>query len=141
MCLPLKEGSLGLKNIKDFNTTLLLKWKLRILEEEEAKLREVLSSRYGNILLLVQTGMASSCNNSKSIWWRDIVNLENRYNSADFLNRCNFIVGNGNTISFWKIAWIKDVTLKFLYPNLNDLSIKKGNSMAEVGSIIHNRWY
>ncbi|XP_058752846.1 uncharacterized protein LOC131626047 [Vicia villosa] len=77
-CLPLKDGGLGLKNIEDFNSALMLKWKWRILGGEQAKWKEVLSTRYGNIQLALQIDSPVRCRRRSSAWWSDIKKLENR---------------------------------------------------------------
>lgn len=112
----------------------MLKWKWRILEKENLKWKEVLYARYENIQLIVQNSIDSNNNISKSTWWKDLINLENRYFGEDFLSRCIFSVGNSASILFWNAAWIKDKNLKSLFPNLYALSNSKGCGVAEAGN-------
>ncbi|XP_058780367.1 uncharacterized protein LOC131654005 [Vicia villosa] len=79
-------------------------------------------------------------NISKSIWWKDLINLEKRYFGEDFLNRCSFVVCNGASTSFWNAVWIKYKNLKSMFPALYALSNSKGCSVVEAGSRYDNCW-
>ncbi|XP_058764274.1 uncharacterized protein LOC131637688 [Vicia villosa] len=136
------KGGLGLKNIEAFNSALLIKWKWRIIKGEQAKWKEVLSARYGNIQLLIQKGKEARCNSAVSTWWSDLTKAENRHSGKDFLSGCIFKLGNGSAVSFWKAAWLKEYSLQSIYPNLYDLSTKKYMSVAEAGKEVeeHGLW-
>lgn len=68
LCLQMKEGGLGLKNIEVFNTALMEKWKWRIINGENGKWRDLLSARYGNIQMQIQNGGAARRNRAISSW-------------------------------------------------------------------------
>ena len=47
VCKPRKEGVLGLRNIQNFNSALLAKWKWRLIAEEKGRWKEMVISKYG----------------------------------------------------------------------------------------------
>ncbi|XP_058765688.1 uncharacterized protein LOC131639202 [Vicia villosa] len=62
VCLPIEKGGLGLRRIRDFNFSLLHKWRWRILGGLEALWYNVLKARYDDINLhVVFNGLISGC--------------------------------------------------------------------------------
>lgn len=45
VCMPKKEGDLGIKNLERFNCSLLAKWKWLFLVDENASWRGILTHR------------------------------------------------------------------------------------------------
>lgn len=54
------------------NATLLCKWKLRILTDKDTVWHGTLSSRFGNLKMMVLIGDISVVEKRYSIWWRGI---------------------------------------------------------------------
>lgn len=49
VCLPKKEGGLGVKNLVEFNKALLGKWRWRLLKKEGGLWVRIVKSRYGDL--------------------------------------------------------------------------------------------
>ncbi|XP_058760910.1 uncharacterized protein LOC131634280 [Vicia villosa] len=64
VCLPIECGGLGLKNISDFNMSLLNKWRWRILKGEDSLWFNLLKARYRDI------AMNSFCGGKDEVCWR-----------------------------------------------------------------------
>ncbi|XP_058775768.1 uncharacterized protein LOC131650044 [Vicia villosa] len=102
------------------NIALLSKWKWRILSEEEVVWRSILVSRYGEVKKKVLIGDKSVVHKSDSIWWRDIIIVDN-YSSLFYHNfagavECN--VGNGTDTPFWYCNWAATLPLRHAFPEL-----------------------
>ncbi|XP_058774436.1 uncharacterized protein LOC131648722 [Vicia villosa] len=70
VCRPVDKGGLGLRRMEDFNMTLLLKWKRRILESTNSVWYSMLKARYGDVKLqVVIEGGKIDNYSSKSVWW------------------------------------------------------------------------
>ena len=68
ICLPKESGGLGIKDINKFNLALLGKWKWNLFHHHGELWTKVLESKYGGWRGLDE----ASCDNSASIWWRDL---------------------------------------------------------------------
>lgn len=49
ICRPKLQGGLGVKNIEDFNVSLLRKWKWSLLVDNHAPWSKLLTYKYGNV--------------------------------------------------------------------------------------------
>lgn len=114
---------------------LLNKWKWRILKDQNAAWRKILSSRYGNIENKVFVRNNSVLNNNNSIWWRylvltdsTIIPILNRFTSAV---RCT--VGCSNNTTFWYSKWICNQPPWETYPELFVQAINTDCYVAETG--------
>ena len=70
VCKPLQEGGLGIKEIRNFNSALLAKWKWRIMSDEGGKWKDILQSKYGTEEGRRQVGLKY-----QSWWWRDLTKV------------------------------------------------------------------
>lgn len=43
--------------------------------------------------------------------WKDI-----SHGYSSFLQCCNFVVGNGESVRFWEDSWLEDRSLNVMYP-------------------------
>ncbi|KAI5411581.1 hypothetical protein KIW84_056590 [Lathyrus oleraceus] len=68
VCKPKEEGGLGIKNLELFNKALLLKWKWRIVKENDALWSEILRVRYINPKLKMFIDGGSKTRRDESIW-------------------------------------------------------------------------
>lgn len=98
VCLSKIQGGLGVRNLREVNDCLLLKWWWRYGREENALWKQVLCSKYGGIggrwsLLSVDLGLLSSL-------WQDVllINSSNPALSEFFWNNIKTVVGNGRRI-------------------------------------------
>ncbi|XP_058755916.1 uncharacterized protein LOC131629131 [Vicia villosa] len=109
VCLPIEKGGLGIRRINDFNVALLYKWKWRILEEAGSLWHEVLKARYGDLKTTILIGAAyNKGKDFTSIWWVDILALDNHVAKDFFNQQCRFlevsiasIRGWGNGVWLW----------------------------------------
>ena len=93
---PLEEGGLGIKYIRNFNTTLLAKWKWRILGEEKGKLKDSILSKYGMMHRHYQLPLKY-----QSWWWRDLCKSCGEEKEEDwFRGALEWKVGSGDKIRF-----------------------------------------
>lgn len=125
MTLPLNKGGLGVKKLDIFNLALLNKWRWRILQGKSSLWLDLLKARYGDISLEVlgtddQVRASSLC----SWWWKDITkiysasSLSPHHTHDPIASGCKFIIHNGFITSFWFAAWLENIPLVELYPEL-----------------------
>lgn len=98
MCKSGESGSLGIKNIKTFNVTLLGKWKWRLGLEEKGLWKDILVSKYGSW----RTLNSESTNSKESRWWKDLrsVTKEKGGRRNQFNQNYNWRLGKENKILF-----------------------------------------
>ncbi|XP_058754569.1 uncharacterized protein LOC131627730 [Vicia villosa] len=115
------------------NKSLLLKWKWRILKEDNAIWSRFLLLRYRNPKFKVLASSGEVLNRDDSSWWKDIIlNDFKKEDSVDGFNDwviCDF--KQGNTILFWHSSWLGDQTLRESFPLLFDLSTNKLCKVSE----------
>ncbi|XP_058742003.1 uncharacterized protein LOC131614437 [Vicia villosa] len=140
-CLPIDKGGLGLRRIREFNLALLQKWRWRIMGGSEELWYGVLKTRYGDInLQVVKVAKSDNNKSSKSLWWRDILELEHEFKESVFVNLCRFKVGDGFHISFWHSCWLNDCSLKEAFSVAYLCSELKFVSIACMGGWKNNVW-
>jgi hypothetical protein len=49
VCTPIREGGLGIRNLKLFDRTLIGKWQWRFASEPDAQWRKVVEAKYGSV--------------------------------------------------------------------------------------------
>lgn len=73
VCKPKDRGGLGVRVVGQMNRAFLIKWKWRILKEDNAIWSRFFRLRYKNPKLKVQAACGEVINVDDSIWWRDII--------------------------------------------------------------------
>lgn len=68
-CRQIEEGSLWIRNLRNFNIALLGKWRWKVNVEKRGICYDALANTYDNVLLNLNT-------NGVSRWWKDIFQLE-----------------------------------------------------------------
>jgi hypothetical protein len=133
ICQPKESGGLGIKNLENFNSSLLCKWKWRCLEDREAPWYELLHFRYGSFAanFLLEDGKEGLKN--ASIWWRDIWKLGSGAEGGWFGRNISSCLGDGNDITFWKEKWFGPSPLRDAYP---DLFVKTENPNVLVSQMV-----
>ncbi|GAU19703.1 hypothetical protein TSUD_78280 [Trifolium subterraneum] len=131
VCLPKKNGGLGVKNLELFNIALLSKWRWRFLNHDNAIWNDLLRHRYGHLpsSLLGKHDLISG--GISSLWWRDVISSGNICNVDWFKSNIGCRVGNGNDIEFWHFKWYDNQVLCDLYPDLYVLEAYKYAKVAE----------
>ena len=111
VCSLMKDGGLGIRNLRRFNQMLLVKWLWRYAMEREAYWRKVVEAKYGSMegdWCTKQVEMPFGVGVWKHIrrWWQL------------FSKFISFEVGDGTQIRFWHDIWCGDQPLKEYFPEL-----------------------
>jgi hypothetical protein len=124
VCIPTREGGLGIRNLRLFNKALLGKWLWRYEHEKEALWRSVVDAKFGSL----QAGWCSlDPPGSYGVGlWKFI-----RKGWSLFRRHTKLIVGNGSRISFWDDLWVGEMPLKDAFPGLYDIVCDKSSLVAE----------
>jgi len=80
---------------------------------------------------LVEGGV-NPCPRFASPWWKDLLGLEAGEGNQWFNTEVTRKVGNGNSTSFWEVAWRGDIPFRVKYPRLFSLSNQRE---AKVGDL------
>ena len=121
---PIREGGLGIQNLRFFNRALLGKWLWRFVSELCAWWRKVVKAKYGS----EKEGWRSRANaSSYGIGlWKFISREWHRFSS-----HIRLIPSNGSRISFWEKVWCGNSSLKEVFPGLYSLASNKEASIAD----------
>lgn len=152
--LPLDKGGLGVKDLDLFNKALINKWRWRILQGSKSLWFDILKARYGDICLQAfGPGVKVKASQPCSWWWKDILNIftsSSTPSSSDIamvtssldpiVKGCKFVIRNGFHTSFWHAAWLDDLSLCELFPNLYAASALKDVSVAAMGGWMEGTW-
>ncbi|XP_028104944.1 uncharacterized protein LOC114303962 [Camellia sinensis] len=130
------QGGLGLRNLREVNACLLLKWWWRFGVEDRAIWKQVVRCKYG----LGAGGWVPSIPETSSVSriWSDVVHLgaSSPELMEYYLSNFKILVGNGHHILFWEDKWLNNLCLKAEFPRLYRLSVEKGCSLVQMH---HNR--
>ncbi len=129
MCKPREEGGLGLRDIQNFNTALLAKWKWRLIAEEKGRWKEMVVSKYG-----LGSEVSRIPVKLQSWWWRDLAKACGEGGDEGwFQKEVGWKLGRGDKVRFWEDIWVGNSSLKTLFPRLYSLSSNQGQKVEEVG--------
>jgi hypothetical protein len=129
VCSPIREGGLGIRNLRCFNRALLGKWLWRYANEPGAWWRKVVEAKYGS----ERGGWRSKVGSSphgRGLW--KYISKEWRH----FSHHTRLIPGDGSRISFWGEAWCDNVPLLEVYPGLYSLASSKEASIADNSDLV-----
>jgi hypothetical protein len=124
VCSPIREGGLGICNLRLFNRALIGKWQWRFVSEPNARWRKVVKAKYGSL----RRGWRSRDNAGSlevGLW---------RFISRDWLcfsSHTKLIPGDGSRISFWEEMWYDNSTLKEAFPGLYNIASNKEASIVD----------
>lgn len=123
ICLPKRDGGLGIRSAGKMNKALLAKIAWRILKEDKSLWARVLRSKYkvGSIQDTSWTKVKSSWSST----WRS-VNLGIR---EVVLPGLSWVLGDGSLIKFWKDKWLlqeplMEMTTQDILAELADLRVR-----------------
>ncbi|CAL5415768.1 unnamed protein product [Camellia sinensis] len=124
-----EQGGLGIRRIKDVNSSLLLKWWWKFGKEVNALWRRLLCSKYR-----IEEGSwtpLASVSHSHSRVWTDIITVAKHHQQLVefYVEKLRLRVGNGTRIKFWHDRWLGSRCLKAEFPRIFSLSIDKGGSL------------
>ncbi|KAL8557753.1 hypothetical protein ACS0TY_005021 [Phlomoides rotata] len=110
ICKDKKLGGLGIRNLVQFNVSLLSKWIWRFLNEPNRLWARIIKSRHGGLGMVFESttyregarrrGVRSAHNTSG--WWRDICNIYVGKRGMGVCNDIQKVVGNGEDTYFWR---------------------------------------
>jgi hypothetical protein len=134
VCQDKKNGGLGVRDIKAVNLSLLMKWRWRLLNNDDVGLwKEVLVAKYGNHITQNAAWSFGSNSYLASPWWRDICDLEGCVDSKNWVvesvSRC---LGDGGSTRFWRDKWVGDSLLCDRFPRLFSISSQKEAMVNEL---------
>lgn len=126
----MKQGGLGIKNIRLTNDCLLLKWWWRYGQEDDALWKLVICEKYGSLgrrwfLVLVDNGFTSKI-------WGDILSVAQRNNRLFHFYHDNveILIRNRDRVSFWRDPWLGSTNLSSQFPRLFQLVEDKELSLS-----------
>jgi hypothetical protein len=138
ICKPKKEGGLGIKNLRLMNSSLLSKWRWKILVEGNELWKKVLVAKYGDSVVGKSRLDVNDFGVGASVWWRDICRLDSGV--GWFSQMVCKKVGNGNNTYFWKDVWIGDQSLDLRFSRLFGISVQKDCLIRDVGRWENGEW-
>jgi hypothetical protein len=94
VCLPKKEGGLGVVNLFTHNEAMLLKFLHKFFSRADIPWVQLVWESY------YRNGKLPGQGRKGSFWWRDIVNIMDK-----FKNLSSVAIGDGSTVLFWKDKW------------------------------------
>ncbi|KAK2449167.1 hypothetical protein QL285_008386 [Trifolium repens] len=130
ICLRKEYGGLGVRQLREFNTTLLGKWCLRMLVDRGGLWFRVLVARYG-----VEQGRLREGGRMGSAWWREIVRIRDGAGGIrdGWFGECvTRKVGDGTYTSFWSDPWVGGIPLCERFGRLFDLATSKSRTVGEM---------
>lgn len=104
VCRPTSMGSLDVRDLRVVNSSLLTKWRWRLLSNGHELWKEILAAFYG-VKIVGNVGLdGRGQTRISSVWWKDLCPLDSC--SGWFSNAVVRKVVNGSTTLFWKDIWI-----------------------------------
>jgi hypothetical protein len=94
VCVPKKQGVLGVLNLNVHNDAMLLKFLHKFFNREDIPWVQLIWNTY------YSAGKLPGQHKKGSFWWRDIVKLLHK-----FKNLTSITVADGSTVLFWKDKW------------------------------------
>lgn len=73
LCRENEDGGLGVRDIETMNVSLLMKWKCRILTEDNTVQKNILKFIYANPEVKMFVNEDKMLNKRDSIWWRNLM--------------------------------------------------------------------
>lgn len=123
---------LGIKNIKEMNDSLLLKWWWRYGMEKEALWKKVITTKYkANPSRWFPN---SNLPRNASTIWKDIINtkVRNPFMHSLYMINTKIKVGDGKLTLFWLDPWLGNFLLAEAFPPIFNLVINQEESIHEV---------
>ncbi|XP_077215858.1 uncharacterized protein LOC143850501 [Tasmannia lanceolata] len=132
VCIPIKNGGLGIRRIKGFNHAVLSKWLSRFGEEQSSLWVKVIGSKYGFLSgewesddIFAKKGLTV---------WRDILSMR-----QEFRQGIRVKVSSGDCIRFWLDVWCAKEPLGDLFPDLLLVASSKEDLVCECFDRVDDR--
>lgn len=129
---PKDNRGLGVREKKEMNDALLLKWWWRFGTEINALWRKIICAKYGMNTNLWLPNMET--NRNVSIIWRDIIQIQSRKPLifSKFMDNIKLSIGDDKSIRFWIDEWVNGSKLSTLFFGIFRVIINKEEYLAEV---------
>jgi hypothetical protein len=138
ICKPKREGGLGIRDIRAMNSSLLAKWRWKLLMEGDEGWKRVVVAKYGEGVLGNACLDVVNFRYGASVWWRDICRLDDGV--GWFKEVVSKKVGNGATTRFWKDVWVSNLSLESLFPRLFGISVQQDAFVSNMGVWENGVW-
>ncbi|KAL5711436.1 hypothetical protein ACHQM5_021892 [Ranunculus cassubicifolius] len=125
LCIPMKQGGLGIKRLREVNRALLSKWLWNFGKGERSLWKRLVADKYG-----VENGkwFTKKCNKAHGCGlWKGIMGLKDLFEC-----QVSYVVGRGDRIRFWEDKWISRESLRIKFPNLYAVSRKQEEMIGNV---------
>ncbi|KAJ3673051.1 hypothetical protein LUZ60_006425 [Juncus effusus] len=99
ICTPKENGGWGVKNIKEMNNTLLLKWLCKLKYNKEGIWKKMIEGKYGKWIDFENWRN----NQTDSFFWKDMSEVASMFRAST-----NWSLGNGESINFWMDKWLHE---------------------------------
>jgi hypothetical protein len=142
VCKPKSQGGLGVRDVGKANLSLLIKWRWRLLQEDEAVWKNVIVARYGIDARHNVRWINHPISNRPTVWWKDLCRVDVLENGSWFGHNMVRRVGRGDTTRFWKDSWVGISPLCECFPRLFSISLFKDAMVSDMrGSVDgEDRW-
>lgn len=131
VCLPKKEGGLGVLNLRTQNEAVLLKYLHKFYTKADIPWVHLIWEKY------YQNGRLPNHTIKGSFWWRSVLRLLDNYKGMAVVS-----VSNGSTCNLWSNLW-EGMIPQFEFPELysfakqKNISVQKAKSMTNVEQLFH----
>ena len=129
MCQFKENGGLGIKDTRLMNVSLLAKWIWRLLDGEETLWKDALVEKYGPCTERLLVG--GTWSRHTSVWWKDLVRLNDFGVQGWFNGDISRKVGNGLKTPFWTVTWRGDRRSAHRYPRFFSISNQREAMVGE----------
>jgi hypothetical protein len=104
------------RDVGKVNLSLLIKWRWRIIQKDNAFWKEFLVKKYGPHIRAKVHWIGSEVHYCASSWWKDICGIDKREEGSWFANNISRVIGNGQSTRFWLDCWMGNVPLCDRFP-------------------------
>jgi hypothetical protein len=132
VCQPRSNGGLGVRDVGKVNLSLLLKWRWKLIQGEDAIWKRVLVARYGENVRSNVHWIDHPIHNRASVWWKDLCRIDIFEGGSWFALNVVRRVGRGDSTRFWKDAWMGGDPLCVRFPRLFSISLQKDIMLSEL---------
>ncbi|CAJ2667120.1 unnamed protein product [Trifolium pratense] len=136
---PKGEAGLGIRDLRLVHTSLLGKWRWKLLSHEVDEVwKEIVIARYGSDIIGKRFLGDVDVPRIASSWWGDLCKLDGISNW--FSLAVGKKVGRGDSTSFWNEIWVGGQSLRQQFPRLFGISAQKQEVIQNLGGMIDGQW-
>jgi hypothetical protein len=132
VCKPKGQGGLGVRDVGKVNLSLLVKWRWKLLQYDDAVWKKVLVARYGEVVRSKVHWIDYPIPNRASVWWKDLCRLDILEEESWFARNVVRKVGRGDGTRFWEDWWVGAAPLSIRFPRLYSISLQKEAFISEI---------